>query len=119
MMEKRHFKYSHFCSSNVIIEKELQKGYLNGTELCLKCKRFVCKKRKTQNNFIHESDLECFLRHIRNSIAHGRVYLLHAGNKIHIVFEDLNKSGKISARIICIKADLEYWKEVLTDNKYY
>ena len=119
MMDSRHYKYRKFCSSNTIIEKELAKGYLNEDLICLKCKRFVCKRKQTTKGKPSESDLECFLRHIRNSIAHGRVYYLHGGNKIHIVFEDENSSGNLSARIVCIKADLEHWKNVLSDKRYY
>ncbi len=119
MMEGRHFKYQKVCSANSIIEKELTKGFLNGDSICLKCKRFICKRKQTSKGKMPESDLECFLRHIRNSIAHGRVYYLHGGNKIHIVFEDVNNSGKLSARIVCIKADLEHWKKVLSDKRYY
>lgn len=119
MLESRHFKYKKFCWANAVIENELCKGFLDGNLLCLKCKRFVCKKKKTEKGRTPETDLECFLRHIRNAIAHGRVYIFHARNRIHIVFEDVNTSGKLSARIVCIKADLEYWKSVLSDKRYY
>lgn len=115
MFENRHYQYSKFCASNAKIENELSKAHLNGDLLCLKCKRFVCKKKGGQS----ETDLDCFLRHIRNAIAHGRVYYCHAGNRIHIIFEDMNNSGNISARIVCIKADLKYWKKILTEEHYY
>lgn len=119
MFQDRHFKYQNFCSFNSNIEKEFSKSWLSGDELCLKCKRFVCKKKKGSKNSKKETELECLLRHVRNAIAHGRVYYSHAGNKIHIVFEDKNSNGNLSARIICIKADLEHWKKILCDNRYY
>lgn len=119
MMQDRHFVYHRFCWFNAVIDKELQKGYLNGERVCLKCKRYVCKKKKTSKKESQESDLDCFLRHIRNAIAHGRVFFYHAGNKVHIVFEDKNTSGNISARIVCIKADLEHWKKVLSNPNNY
>lgn len=119
MIDKRHYKYQKFCGASAVIDKELEKGHLDGDSFCLKCKRFVCKKKQTTKGKLPESDLDCFLRHIRNSIAHGRVYFLHGGNKIHIVFEDENTTGNLSARIVCIKADLEHWKRVLSDKKYY
>lgn len=119
MINDRHFKYQNFCTFNASINKELEKGYLLGDSVCLKCKRFVCKKKKTDKSKLSESNLECFLRHIRNAIAHVRVYYRHAGNKIHIVFEDKNTTGNLSARIVCIKADLEHWKKVLSDPRYY
>lgn len=119
MMESRHYKYCKFCNSNASIEKELEKGYLSGNDICLKCKRYVCKKKKPQCQNDSETDLDCFLRHIRNSIAHGRVMYDHAGNSIHIVFEDKNPSGKISARIVCTRADLKWWKQLLSNPKNY
>ncbi len=119
MMDKRHYKYLKFCGASAKINKELNKGYLGGESICLKCKRFVCKKKQTKKGGKPESDLDCFLRHIRNSIAHGSVYLLHAGNRIHIVFEDRNKLNNLSARIVCIKADLEHWKRILENPKNY
>lgn len=119
MLESRHFKYQKFCWANAVIENELCKGFLDGDSLCLKCKRFICKKKKAEKGTKIETNLECFLRHIRNAIAHGRVYFCHAGNRIHIVFEDVNASRKLSARIVCTKADLEYWKTVLSDKRYY
>ncbi len=113
MMENRHFHYEKFCCSNAPIQKELDQGFLSGDALCLKCKRYVCKKSKGRQGLPAESDLDCFLRHIRNAIAHGRVYYLHAGNRVRIIFEDINESKNISARIVCIKADLEHWKKIL------
>ena len=111
MMESRHFKYGDFCVANKRIEDALAPAHLDGEMLCLKCKRYVCKRKKTING-VQETDLDCFLRHIRNAIAHGRVYYLHKGNRVHILFEDMNNK-KISARILCIKADLAHWKKVL------
>ena len=119
MMETSHFKYQEFCCAQAHIEKELSKGYLNGEIICLKCKRFVCKKKQMVKGMPIETDLDCFLRHIRNSIAHGRVYYRHAGNRVHIVFEDENSTGNLSARIVCVKADLEHWKQILSNPENY
>lgn len=119
MLKERPFKYQKFCAFNAQIEKELKQANLDGDDICLKCKRFVCKRKQTKNGAFPETDLDCFLRHIRNSIAHGRVYCLHGGNRVRIVFEDENSSGNLSARIVCIKADLEHWKKVLSNPAYY
>lgn len=119
MMKERHFQYQKFCWANAIIENELMKGNLNGDEFCLKCKRFVCKKKPTKKEKPQETDLECFLRHIRNAIAHGRVYLCNTKNNYHIIFEDENASKNLSARIVCKKADLEHWKKVLNDSRNF
>ena len=113
MMDNRHFKYCFFCNSNAKIQKELERGHIWGKELCLKCKRYVCKRARREKNQPAESELNCFLRHIRNSIAHGRVYYLYSKSGVHIMFEDFNDSGNLSARIICSKSDLENWKKIL------
>ena len=113
MMNGRKFsKGIDFCSSNCRIEKHLLKVGLNGNKICLKCKRGVCKRNPIKGNN-KESDLDCLLRHIRNSIAHGRFYYSHGGNIIFLMFEDVNTTGNISARIVCLRADLEHWKNVL------
>ena len=119
MLEGRHFEYKKFCSSSVPIEKELLKAYLNGDNICLKCKRFVCKKKQTNGKAPVETDLNCFLRHIRNAIAHGRVYYRNRNNRHHFVFEDQNDSGNLSARIVCIKSDLIQWKKILSNPRNY
>lgn len=119
MMEGRHFLSQKFCHSNAPINKELASVFLDGNDLCLKCKRFVCKRQRPDSG-IQETDLKCFLRHIRNAIAHGRVYYRHEGNRVHIVFEDENpKTHNLTARIVCIQADLEHWKKVLQNPDNY
>ena len=115
MLHSRRFKTEEFCSSNSKIEKHLSKVGLQGNSLCLKCKRFVCKKKPSQNG-VAESKLDCFLRHIRNSIAHGNVHYDHAGNKILVLFDDYNVKN-LSARIVCLRADLEHWYNVLKNAK--
>ena len=109
----RHYTYRKICSSNTVIDNELKKVHLEGDKICVKCKRFVIKRKKTNKGEQPEADLVCFLRHIRNSIAHGRVYYLNEKGRIHIVFEDRNEKN-VSARIVCVKADLEHWKKVLS-----
>ena len=105
-----------FCAHNTTIEDELTKQALNGDEICGKCKRFICKRTTTtRENNRKETDLECLLRHLRNSIAHGRVYVRNRGNYISICFEDRNKEGKITARIMCCRADLEKWRNILQE----
>ena len=89
---------------------------LAGDEVCSYCKRFLCKRAKTKNNN-KESDFNCVMRHIRNSIAHGRVFVINGGNSIKVLFEDYDTRNKtISARIVCNQSDLRKWKELI--NKY-
>ena len=69
------------------------------------------KRDKTRK----ESDLECLLKHLRNAIAHGHVYLQHGGTYIRLLFEDINDKGAITARIVCFQTDLKKWRKILQD----
>ena len=119
MIENRHFEYKRFCSSNTKIEPEMIYAGLSGKDICLKCKRFVCKRIQNKNNILPETDLDCFLRHMRNSIAHGNVFIIPIKSKYNILFEDYNSTGNMSARILCTKSDLEHWKKVLGNKNNY
>ena len=106
-----------FAPPNSTSADELKKVSLLGDSVCSYCKRLFCK-RAHANNGIRESDLSCLLRHIRNSLAHGRVFVIHGGNQIYILFEDCvpqNKgnNNRISARILCTQADLKKWKSFI------
>ena len=105
-----------FCEQNANIETEFEKQALNGDKICDKCKRFVCKKmtrRAKRDSTRKETELECLLRHIRNSLAHGHVYVNHGGNFISVCFEDENDKHNTTARIVCWQADLTKWKKLL------
>lgn len=107
-----------FCAHNAGTELELQKLGLHGNSLCARCKRFLCKRSGHNSKRVpeqKETDLECLLRHIRNAIAHGHVYIIHGGNYISILFEDLNNQKKITARIICCQPDLKRWRDILQE----
>ena len=107
-----------FCAQNANTNTELAKVALAGIVLCSRCKRFLCKrmtKAAKRDPSRAETDLECLLRHLRNAIAHGHVYLHHGGNFISLLFEDKNDKGNTTARIICCQADLKKWKKLLED----
>ena len=106
----------HFCAHTSNTDDELKKIALYGSSVCSKCKRFFCKRsgsRSKREPNRKESDLECLLRHLRNSIAHGHVYIAHGGNFISVCFEDINTDKKTTARIVCTQADLIRWKGIL------
>lgn len=101
-----------FVSHNVTINKFLLQRALLGDNLCSYCKRFVCRRKKKDNNGYKETDFECLLRHLRNALAHGRFFVIHRGNNISLLFEDYYKDS-ITARIICNQADLKKWKKLI------
>lgn len=78
----------------------------NDAHINRKIKVSVCKKKDTK-----ESEYQCLLRHLRNSIAHDNVYLLNAGNRKYILFEDYSNKENISARILFSQADLSALKK--------
>ena len=106
--------YSHNLDSSIL----LQQHGMSDDHVCDRCKRFVCKymtnpaKRDTTRK---ETDLECLLRHLRNSIAHGHIFLHHGGNYITLGFEDQNEKKNITSRIIVNRAELYKWKNVLEE----
>ena len=105
----RRFKENYSFTNSEYFNNELKSKALDGNNLCDGCKRFVCLKK---NDGGKESDLDCLLRHIRNAIAHGHVYIFHAGNHISICLEDA-EGEKTKARIICNQADLIKAREYL------
>ena len=81
---------------------------LDGDDLCFKCARLICSKMK------EETELASLLRHIRNSLAHGRLYVKKTKNQTYILLEDFDKRSKrISARILITNAILIRWKKLL------
>lgn len=78
-------------------------------EINRRTKGFVCiRKGKT------ESDYECVLRHIRNSIAHNNVFYCNAGNRKFVMFEDYNGKHKLTARILLSQTTLTNLKRAIT-----
>lgn len=99
-----------FLSSNCRIEKYILETYLDDeAEVNRRSKSFVCKFKDK-----NETEYECILRHLRNSIAHSHVYMVHAGNRKYIMFEDFNKSGKQSSLILLSQSDLKKLKCEIT-----
>ncbi len=54
-----------------------------------------------------EQEIPCLLRHLRNSIAHGNVFGVLSKNRKYILFDDYNKSGNHTARVLFTQTDLE------------
>lgn len=97
---------------NTSITEELLSTYsLNGDNIHFSCKRFVCYvKPKYEKN-----KLSALLRHIRNSIAHGRYYILKSGSYYKFLFED-RKDNNITFRMCINHSILRKWKNILIDN---
>lgn len=97
--------YSDSYSSEKLIQQFEKHGLSDEAKVRRRLKAIVCKRRDKA-----ETDYQCVLRHLRNSIAHGNLYLSNAGNRKYILFEDYNKRENITARILLSQADLSLLK---------
>ena len=101
--KKEYYKfYSKFPSDNKLEQYKLTEKDTIGN----KDRAFVCVKKDKK-----ESDYECFVRHLRNAIAHGYVFMKKQKNRIFLLFEDYNKNGNHTAIILVSKSDLKKLKK--------
>lgn len=85
-----------------------KKDGLDSEELDFEDSKFLCHKRK------NETDLHALLRHIRNSLAHGYLYVWRkkSGDYIYLIDIDVKKK-QTSAKIMVSKNILEQWRKIL------
>lgn len=86
------------------------KAGLDGNAVVSRRKKGFVYKRKSKD----EKDCEACLRHIRNAIAHNNVFVLNAGNRKFILFDDYNKDKKHNARLLFTQSDLQRLKSEIT-----
>lgn len=91
------------------LENACEKNGLSvDTEISRRTKGFICIRKGK------ESDYECILRHIRNSIAHNNVYYYDAGNRKFVLFEDYNNRHNLTARMLFSQTMLALLKKEIT-----
>lgn len=83
-------------------------GLGENAEISRRTKGFICIRKGK------ETDYECVLRHIRNSIAHNNVYYCDVGNRKFVLFEDYNRGGKHTARMLFTQTMLTTLKKEIT-----
>lgn len=92
--ENMNFRF--FSESTQINEKNLkQYGCSIEDKVDRRDKFIICNRKKKE-----ESDLECVLRHVRNSIAHNNIYIIDTGRRKFILFEDYSRNGKLTSRML-------------------
>lgn len=102
----RMFEKFYRCYKTEFSKTDLNSEELNPNDTIAKKCIYLHTNSKTK-----EIEINCFLRHMRNAIAHGRVFFYPND---WIVFEDYKmRSDNLSARIICQIEDLKKWKEEL------
>jgi hypothetical protein len=85
---------------------------LDGPELSFNPPRMVCKKSYTKTTT--ETDLAALLRHIRNSFAHGGLYVKKTKKGNHLCLEDFDSKKKgLTARIVITDKILTSWKNII------
>lgn len=96
-----------FLKPNCAIESYFEDyGISSTSEIKRKTHGFICKLRDAT-----EPEYACFLRHIRNAIAHSHVYVMNAGNRKFVLFEDFNDRTKNqTSRILLSQTDLKRLK---------
>lgn len=81
---------------------------LDGPELTFGPPRMLCGMMKV------ETELSALLRHIRNSFAHGWIYVRKTKKGNHICLEDGEpKKNKLTARIVVTDKILKSWKIII------
>ena len=94
----------------IFYRKRSNKFYIDnnlyGDYICMKCLKIINSRVIDSYDNELESYLECVLRHIRNSIAHGSVYYLFENKRHYIMFEDLNNRKEITSRIVMTRQTL-------------
>lgn len=85
-----------------------KKDGLDGEELDFEDSKFLCLKSK------NETDLHALLRHIRNSLAHGHLYVWKKKRGDYVFLIDIDvKKKQTSAKIMVSKNILEQWRKIL------
>ena len=108
---KRMLSESDMVSRSKFLERiqknSLELMGLDGSNICMKCPRMLCRIMKGETEFA------ALLRHLRNGFAHGRTYIKRMKNQTYIVIEDLDKNKKCSAKIVVTKAILNRWYKLI------
>lgn len=102
--------FNCYKSFNYVKEENLKKYQLTTTNVInRKSKGFVCYYKNGET-----ADLQCLLRHIRNSIAHGNVFCKTDINRKYFLFDDFNKNNNMTARILLSQTDLIKLKRIIS-----
>ena len=80
---------------------------LDGPELDLFKPRLLCKRLR------QETEFTALLRHIRNSLAHGRLYVKKTKHGKYLCLEDIDQENKLTARIVITDTILKSWKSII------
>lgn len=101
-LEKFVMSSYHFYSPSYSKNLPLEKYGLSSDFSISRSSRGVVATLKSK-----EHELNSLLRHMRNSIAHGRVYMKSKSNRIYILFEDYNRNQRLTFSMLLSLTDLK------------
>ena len=104
----RFYSRDYFPNDDVILDFVLS----DGSEVKRNCQAFICTKADK-----NEQDYECLLRHIRNAIAHGHLFVDAYAKRKYILFEDCNSNGNLRALILLTLTDMKNLKMLISRSK--
>ena len=102
---------NYIFTNDPLSQDLLKKMSLDGDLTKSSCKRFisnVCPRDK-------KNQLTSLMRHIRNSIAHGRYFIIKGGNYYKFLFEDTNEKDNVTFKMVINHSTLKKWKDILTN----
>lgn len=93
------------------LKPQVWKDYqLDDDELDFEISRFTCDQYST------ESELHAVLRHLRNALAHGYIYVWKKKKGNYIFLTDYDKTkGKVTAKMMLSMNILEEWRAILEE----
>ena len=115
--EKQAYIKFGFLASNAQMEMYIEKyGLTSESIVKRKTSSCICKKESPKKkDGVSVTEYRCFLRHIRNAIAHGNVFLSSTGNRKYILFINFHPdSGNLNAKILLSQNDLVVLKREIS-----
>ena len=109
---EKNYKYRIYSSNSKFPSQDVLSDYgLNDNSILnRKANAFICFR---EDEAPPETDCKCILRHIRNAIAHGYVFINNAGNRKYILMEDYNKAGNKRAVLLFSQAELSRLRKTI------
>ena len=104
---------SYSYTSDDLLKRMVGCGLDEESPVNRKTNAFVCKKKNIKKGEEPETECECVLRHIRNSIAHCNVFLSSTSNRKYVLFEDYNRSKNLTATILLSQTNLKKLKQII------
>lgn len=114
---ENNFNYMIYSADSKFPNESVLRNRYNLSESSVISRRtcaFICFKKSKEPK---ESELETLLRHIRNAIAHGHVYIKKQSNRYFILLESYGSSKNRRAIMLFSQAQLENLRKNIEKHK--